>query len=424
MSRFHTLTPPVHARHCAVRGVIRAMVGLALGAIMVNTWLLGGLVVPAIVRGGSMAPTLLGTHLQWTCDGCNLKFACDVASLPSANCPAICPHCGHGNDVDRGVVKPGQRVLINRSAFGLRKPRRWETVVLRSPDEPEMLCIKRIVGLPGEVVEIRDGDVVIDGRVAKKQPRMQAELAVAVADEKIAQRRWRPEQSGAWIWRDGWCEHVNGKPGVIDWLVYHHVEPTAESNGSEPPILDGSPYDQAESRRLNSVPDVLLRFEVQGSADGICYLRACVCGDDFRIALPLGGGVASLSRNGTRVHAARLPGGHQDLPPVALLVSDHRLELSLASRLVMRYDFEPTAAEDARTHLACGTSDRAVRVGKFALHRDVYYTRAPGGPSQYRLGPDEYFVLGDNSPHSVDSRTWASRGGVSAAMLLGPALAW
>ena len=39
-----------------------------------------------------------------------------------------------------------------------------------------------------------------------------------------------------------------------------------------------------------------------------------------------------------------------------------------------------------------------------------------------RLAADEYFVLGDNSPVSDDSRTWPDRGAVVAKLLVGKPL--
>ncbi len=432
MSRI-AATSNAHPRRSHSRGTIEAIVGLAVGAIVLNTWVLGGLVVPAVVSGGSMAPSLSGAHMKWDCPNCSGSFTCDIESLPAAGRSAICPQCGHASEVESGELQPGQRVLIDRSAYCLRRPRRWEAVVLRSPDEPEMLCIKRVVGLPGERVDIRDGDVIINGRVTRKQPRAQSDLAVIVADGAVAEQRWKPERSGAWNWQENWCTHTSEGNGAIDWLVYHHAEPTiasesisTETRSAELPILDGSAYDQNESRRLNSVADVLLQCEVRGSEADTLYLRACSRGDDFRISLPLGKGAVKLSHNGNRVRAARTAGGRHNGLTIELVISDHRLKLSLGSEGALEYDFEPTIGDGARSGpaFAIGVADRAVRVGKIVVLRDVYYTQGPGGPAQYRLGPNEYFVLGDNSPHSLDSRVWGARGGVSAELLLGPALHW
>jgi hypothetical protein len=52
-----------------------------------------------------------------------------------------------------------------------------------------------------------------------------------------------------------------------------------------------------------------------------------------------------------------------------------------------------------------GAAGLDVRVDSLKLFRDVYYT-PKGDPTPVRLGADEYFVLGDNSPVSLDSRRW------------------
>ena len=126
------------------------------------------------------------------------------------------------------------------------------------------------------------------------------------------------------------------------------------------------------------------------------------------------------------MRAARTAGGAHDGLAIELAICDQRLKLSLGKQTVLEYDFEPIASEVAPSGpgLEIGVEDAAIRLGKLDVLRDVYYTQVPGGPNQYRLGPNEYFVLGDNSPHSVDSRVWAMGGGVSSGLLLGPALAW
>jgi len=49
-----------------------------------------------------------------------------------------------------------------------RAPRRGDVVVFRFPSEPSRDFIKRIVGEPGETVEIKEGLLYIDGKVLKE----------------------------------------------------------------------------------------------------------------------------------------------------------------------------------------------------------------------------------------------------------------
>jgi signal peptidase I len=399
---------------------------LAAIALIANTWLVGGLLVPAVVSSGSMAPTLLGPHYRWQCSACARSFHCNLESTPATNRDAVCPHCGEHNEIAGGILSRGHRILVDRSAYQWRTPRRWETVVLRSPEDPEQLCVKRVVGLPGETVDIADGDVAIDGRVITKPLREQHELALAVADEHDAPERWSPARAGSWTFRDKRWVHPAGQKNTTDWLDYRHVEPTTAGGESDSPILDGSASDANESRRLNPVADVLLRFTVHGAASDTCYLRARSRGDEFRIMFPLGPGSARVSHNGNRVRASRAAGGHHEALSVELVLTDHKLTLLLAGKPALEYEFEPTPGGDetAAPVLAIGASEAAIEVDHLEVSRDVYYTHDPRGNRQYRLADGEYFVLGDNSPHSVDSRQWASRGGVTAGLLLGPALAW
>lgn len=81
--------------------------------------------------------------------------------------------------VPTGSMKPtiieGDRVFVNKLAFGLRvpfsdivlsqwgEPQRGEIVVFYSPIDGTRL-IKRVIGLPGDVLEIRDNKLSINGK--------------------------------------------------------------------------------------------------------------------------------------------------------------------------------------------------------------------------------------------------------------------
>lgn len=56
------------------------------------------------------------------------------------------------------ALRPGDRVLTWE-----RAPTRGDVVVFEHPERPDFWMVKRVVGLPGEHLEIRDGGVLVDG---------------------------------------------------------------------------------------------------------------------------------------------------------------------------------------------------------------------------------------------------------------------
>jgi signal peptidase I len=64
----------------------------------------------------------------------------------------------------------GERLLVNKlvyykfQGFSWGHLERGDIVVLWYPREPDKSYVKRVIGLPGETVEVRNGKVIIDGR--------------------------------------------------------------------------------------------------------------------------------------------------------------------------------------------------------------------------------------------------------------------
>jgi signal peptidase I len=55
------------------------------------------------------------------------------------------------------------RVLINKFVYRFAEPERGDIVLFESPDGSEEPLIKRVVGLPGEALELRKGVLFVDG---------------------------------------------------------------------------------------------------------------------------------------------------------------------------------------------------------------------------------------------------------------------
>lgn len=59
-------------------------------------------------------------------------------------------------------LSQNQRLIVDKVSYRFHPPQRDDIIVLDLPEMDEML-VKRIVGLPGEVVEVRDGIVYVNG---------------------------------------------------------------------------------------------------------------------------------------------------------------------------------------------------------------------------------------------------------------------
>ncbi|KKU91231.1 MAG: Signal peptidase I [Microgenomates group bacterium GW2011_GWA1_48_10] len=61
------------------------------------------------------------------------------------------------------TLKNGERYVVDKISYRFNAPQRGDFVVIRSPRNPNVDFIKRVVGLPGETIRISAGKVYING---------------------------------------------------------------------------------------------------------------------------------------------------------------------------------------------------------------------------------------------------------------------
>ena len=146
---------------------------------------------------------------------------------------------------------------------GARAPRRWEAVALRCPSAAGLMVVKRVVGLPGEEVEVRNGDVYINGRIARKDLAQQRELAILVHDagyqptfKPAPPPRWRVE-GGARMAGRGWAvvhtasAPTNRSPGLSTIIGVGWVEPSESHRKRTTPMVGLAELDPPYHRPLS-----------------------------------------------------------------------------------------------------------------------------------------------------------------------------
>lgn len=419
-----------------VRYVVESLVCLALAVMLVRAFAVEGY----IISTGSMAPYLLGFHKQVVCPECRFPFAVGMlVDEPSApDDPVECPNCRQRQiDLSRVPRNEGDQLLVQKFAYQLRRPRRWEVVVFQNPSRPTQAYVKRVVGLPGESIQILAGDVWINGELARKSLADQRSTRIVVCDHAH-----HPRQRGEFAWRAeaDWSESPDGfehgyspssKAEDLNWVSY--VGASGDSSATRPNDsadslwpTDEYAYNQySDATSRYRVRDIMLvmQFElhrgrgdmVWSLSDGTQTWQVRLAAGDRELHLFLDDSAEPIERaslSGSVWHQKRL---------IEMSLFDRQLLFAMDGNVIFQRSLEPLPPliknSDGTTRTSkldtvpvrFGARDLHVSVTKLTLYRDVYYTRGDGRhgiTEAYRLGADEYFFLGDNSPVSLDSRSW------------------
>ena len=70
------------------------------------------------------------------------------------------PHQVRGASMEPNL-SDGQYILTDKISYRFEKPRRGDIIVFKAPVDPNFDYIKRIIGLPGESIQIKDGKIII-----------------------------------------------------------------------------------------------------------------------------------------------------------------------------------------------------------------------------------------------------------------------
>jgi signal peptidase I len=156
----------------AKREALETIVFVVVLVLLLKTFAAEAFVIPT----GSMATTLLGYNKQVTCPQCGFTVPVNCSEeVEKKRGGATINHCTCSNcflefDFDEGYGS-GDRVLVAKflSDLGLKPLRRGDVVVFKFPEEPQenhvpKNYIKRLIGLPDEVVGIIRGKIMLTTR--------------------------------------------------------------------------------------------------------------------------------------------------------------------------------------------------------------------------------------------------------------------
>lgn len=84
------------------------------------------------------------------------------------------------------VLYNGQEILINRFLYKLSSPKRGDVIVfLPNGNQNSHYYVKRIVGMPGETIQIKEGRVYIDGVLLEEEDSYDTMADAGIAENEI-----------------------------------------------------------------------------------------------------------------------------------------------------------------------------------------------------------------------------------------------
>jgi type IV secretory pathway protease TraF len=391
-----------------------------------------------------MAPTACGPHLSIPCKNCGLEHEVSMSGLAWSTLrarllrPVHCPNCGYELPLPTDVpLQREDQLLVDK----LVRPQRWDLVMFQPADRPARKAggvVQRLVGLPGEKVEILAGGVFINGHRLLVAPSEAADKWVLVHDTLHTPTRpvpdgpkWQAAESpSVWKWSGG------------KW-IFHSAKTATGSLAFSGRIADTHPYDATDPARLPAldenaplVGDVRLETTLESvSGSGTLTFEWQYRGQRAQATIAVSGKatlrVSEFAEENFAVESASqtvpadVPGGLFTTNRVGLAVRNGYAFLlyggSVLASLPLGGD-DPQAAKSRQRRfsgpcrLGIVAAHCSLTLARILLYRDVYYRNPEemsGIPAQRAVGlaehpvtleNDAWYLLGDDSTCTGDSR--------------------
>lgn len=326
----------------------------------------------------------------------------------------------------------GDRILVDKYAYLFSGPDRWDIVVFRYPLQRTRNFIKRVGGLPGETLRIWEGDLWVRRsddqpfRQARKPRRVRQQMFLPVyppqSDQEVDLMQVFRTDGDRGAWTLAALDRFDFAGGERANLIARR---RIGRNESHEDWVYGTGVSGRRAR------DVRLTFAVELAPPGTQPGGLVDAETDFTVSWQ-----TDDNTRGTLVLAGPEGASHARIERAGEVIARQDLTATLAARKRVDVDFEfvdgdlritldgeEVAVLDAQRII---DSSNGIRTGTqqlrlsarghplgihgLAIYRDIWYeddfSQSEWNREGVTIPEDAYFMLGDNSGSSSDSRKW------------------